>query len=163
MTTDTTPKTPLDGLISCGSCGAPMRYDEATGDHEALYVCRQEHRTGTEVRLEAHTTDRLVISNALTAVLTEEGMATVWSAITERDDQGGMRSAFPAEDISLLKEDPGFFLEAVGGYDKARSFLATFITRIKLFPDRAVVQYALPLPSHSHLAGATEQEVHLPA
>ena len=71
MTTDTTPKTPLDGLISCGSCGAPMRYDEATEDHEALYVCHQKHRTGTEVRLQAHTTDRLVISGVLSAVLTE--------------------------------------------------------------------------------------------
>ena len=163
MTTDTTLKTPLDGLISCGSCGAPMRCDEATEDREALYVCRQEHHTGTEVRLEAHTTDRLVISSVLTAILTDESIATVQSSIMERNEQDGMRSTFPAEDISLLREDPCLFLEAVGGNEKARSFLATFITRIKLFPDMAVIQYAFPLPSHSQLAGATEQEVHLPA
>ena len=34
-----------------------------------------------------------------------------------------------------------------------------FITDVKLFQDRAVVVYALPLPADSHLAGATEQEV----
>ena len=80
MTAETTPKTPLDGLISCGSCGAPMRYDEATEGHGALYVCDREHRTGTEVRLEAHVTDRLVISGVLTAVLTKGGITTVQSA-----------------------------------------------------------------------------------
>ena len=163
MTTDTTPRTPLDGLISCGSCGAPMRYDEATGDHEALYVCGQEHRNGTEVRLQAHVTDQLVISGVLTAILTEKGAATVQSAIREFEVQEDTDSSFPAEDISLLKEDPCLFLRAVGGAEKAGNFLTTFITCIKLFPDRAVVQYAMPLPSGSHLAGASEQEINLTA
>ena len=163
MTTDTTPKTPLDGLISCGSCGAPIRYDEATEDHEALYVCHQKHRTGTEVRLQAHTTDRLIISGVLSAVLTEKSIATVRSAIREFEEQEDKDSSFPAEDISLLKEDPYLFLRAVGGTEKAGNFLTTFITCIKLFPDRALVQYAMPLPSGSHLAGASEQEIHLPA
>ena len=40
-----------------------------------------------------------------------------------------------------------------------RLFLAMLITDVKLFPDRAVVIYALPLPADSHLAGATEQEI----
>ena len=66
--------------MSCGSCGAPMRYDEATEDHEALYVCHQKHRTGTEIGLQAHTTDRLVISGVLSAVLTGKSIATVRSA-----------------------------------------------------------------------------------
>ena len=162
MTTETNPRTPLERLISCGSCGAPMRYDEATEDHEALYVCDQEHRTGTEVRLQAHVTDRVVISGVLTAVLTEEGVATVQSATGEIEEED-TDSSFPAEDIGLLKEDLSLFLGEVDRAEKVGNFLATFITRIKLFPDRAVVQYAVPLPSESDLAGASEQDIHLPA
>ena len=161
MTTGTTPKTPLDGLISCGSCGAPMRYDEATGDHEALYVCDREHEAGTEVRLQAHSTDRLVISGVLNAVLTEKGIASVRAGISETGEQRGTGSGFPAEDIGLLKEDPDLFTRAVGGAEKAGNFLAMFITRIKLFPEKAVVRYAMPLPSGSHLAGTSEQEINL--
>ena len=132
ITTDTTPRTPLDGLISCGSCGAPMR--EATGDHEALYVCHQEHLTGTEVMLQAHTTDRLVISGVLTAVLTEKSVATVQSAIREHEEQEDTDSSFPAEDISSLREDLSLFLRAAGRTEKTGSFLPMFITRIKLLP-----------------------------
>ena len=65
MTTKTTAKTPLHGLTSCGNCGAPMRHVEATGDHEAMYVCYRKHRPRTTVRLDAHVTDRLVIGGVL--------------------------------------------------------------------------------------------------
>ena len=159
MSTDTTAKTPLRGLISCGSCGAPMRYDKAAGDHEALCVCDQEHRTGTEVRLQAHVTDRLVITGVLTAILAKKSVATVQSVIREYEEQGNAGSSLPDEDISLLIEELAPFLRAAGSTEVTRNFLATFITRIRLFPDRAVVHYPVPLPSHSHLAGATEQEI----
>ena len=159
MATETTTKTPLDGLISCGSCGAPMRYDKATGDHEALYVCDQEHRTGTEVRLQAHATDRLVISGVLNAVLAKKTVATMQSVIREYEEQGYAGSGLPDEDISLLIEDVSLFLREAGSTEETGNFLTMFITDVKLFPDRAVVVYAMPLPADSHLAGATEQEV----
>ena len=160
MTTGTTPKSPLDGLVSCGLCGTPMKYREPSAVHEAHYACRQGHQ---KVQLIAHTTDRLVISGVLDAILTEKSISTVQSAIREHDEHDGTGSTFPPEDISLLKEDPYFFLKAVRGKENARNFLGMFITRINLFPDRAVIRYAFPLPSDSHLAGAREQEVHLSA
>ena len=61
--------------------------------------------------------------------------------------------------VSKSSKDPYLFLRAVGGKENARNILATFVTRIRLFPDRAVVHYPEPLPSHSDLAGATEQEI----
>ena len=163
MTTDTTPRTPLDGLISCGSCGAPMRYDEAAADHDALYVCGQEHQTGTEVRLEAQATDRLVVGGVLTAILTEKSIATVQSAIREYEEQERGDSRLPDEDISSLRENISLFLRSAGRAGKTGHFLTTFITDVRLFPDRAVVRYAIPLPADSHLAGATEQEINLTA
>ena len=156
MTADTTTKTPLHGLVSCGSCGAPMRHDKATGDHQALYVCDQEHRTGTEVRLPARATDRQVISGVLTAVFAKRSVATVQSIIREYEYAG---SSLSDEDISLLVEDLSLFLREAGSEEKTRNFLTMFITRIELFPDRAVVVYAVPLPADSHLAGASEQEI----
>ncbi len=111
------------------------------------------------MRLQAHTTYRLVISGALTAILTEKSIATVQSAIREYKEQEDTDSSLPAEDISLLREDLSLFLRAAGSAEKTGNFLTTFITRIKLFPDRAVVHYAMPLPADSHLARATEQEV----
>ena len=159
MTTGATTKTPLDRLISCGSCEAPIRYDEAAGDREALYVCDQEHRTGTEVRLQAHVTDRLVITGVLNAILAKRSVATVQSVIREFEEQGNEGGGLSDEDITLLIEDLSLFLREAGSAEKTRNFLTMFITDVKLFPDRAVVVYALPLPADSHLAGATEQEV----
>ena len=167
MTTDTTPQTPLDGLVSCGNCGAPMHYEEPNEDHEALYVCAEDHggdgRSNQTLEIPVHTTDRLVLGNVLGAVLTEKTIAIVRSSISESDERSGTGSSFPAEDLNLLKENPYFFLRAVKGTEKARDFLAMFITRIRLSTDKAVIQYALPLPSDSHLAGAIEQEVQLSA
>ena len=167
MTTNTAPKTPLDGLVSCGSCGAPMHYEEPDEYHEALYVCAEGHsgdgRSNQPLEIPAHTTDRLVLGCVLGAVLTEKTIAIVQSAISESDEQKGTGSSFPSEDLNLLREDPHFFLRAVKGTERARDFLAMFITRIRLSTDRAVIQYALPLPSDSHLAGAKEQEVSLSA
>lgn len=159
MTTDTTPKSPLDGLVICGGCGAPMDYEGPTQDHEANYVCTNDDHI---VRVEAHATDREVIRSVLQTILTERGNSIIESAIRGTGEEGS-GSNFPVEDISLLKEDPYFFLQAVKGVENARNFLATFINRVKLSPDKAVVQYTFPLPSDSHLAGAKEQEVHLPA
>ena len=136
-----------------------MRYDKATGDHEALYVCDQEHRTGTEVRLQAHVTDRLVITGVLNAILAKRSVATVQSVIREYEEQGNAGSNSPDEDISLLIEDLSPFLREAGNAEETGNFLTMFIRRIKLFPDRAVVVYAMPLPADSHLAGATEQEI----
>ena len=168
MTTGTTPKTLLEGLITCGNCGAQVRYDEDTGDeetgnHGALYVCSHEHLTGTEVRLPADTTGRLVLGGVLNAILTREGVATVQSEIAEHDEDGRIRSAFPLEDITLLEEDLCLFLGEASRAEEANAFLSTFINRIELFPDRAVVRYVMPLPPASRLAGASEQEIPLPA
>ena len=52
MTIDTTPKSPLDGLVSCGACGAPMEYEAPTQD------MRPATPTGAATQA-ARTVDRL--------------------------------------------------------------------------------------------------------
>ena len=164
MTMGTPPKSPLDGLVICGSCGAPIDFEGPGQDHEARYACngKPECRWNS-LRVPADSTERLIISSVLVAVLTDNGISIVKSTITGLDGEENTVGAFPGGEVGLLREDPRFFLQAVRTVENARNFLATFITRVKLFPDRAVVHYAMPLPSDSHLAGATKQEVPLSA
>ena len=123
-----------------------MEYEAPTQDHEASYACRSVHTSGGDsrspLRVEAHITDRVVIRSVLEAILTERSNFILESTIRNPGEQEDMGPQFPSEDISLLKEDPYFFLQAVKGMENARNFLATFISSIKLFPERAVVQYA---------------------
>ena len=168
MMTSAAPQSPLDGLVSCGLCGASMDYKTPDQDHEAQYACSEDHGPGGSghqpLAVQVDTTDRRVISGVMETVLTERNISSLKSyIIKELDEQGETGSDFPFEDIGLLKDDAYFFLRAVDGVENARNFLATFITRIRLLPDQAVVQYSLPLPADSRLAGATEQEIPLPA
>ena len=121
MTIDTTPKSPLDGLVSCGACGAPMEYEAPTQAHEASYACRSVHTSCGDsrppLRVEAHTTDRAVIRSVLEAILTERSNFILESTIRNPEEQEYMGPKFPSEDISLLKEDPYFFLQAVKGME----------------------------------------------
>ena len=57
MTIDPTPKSPLDGLVSCGACGAPMEYEAPTQDHEASYACRSGHTSGGDSRPQSSGTE----------------------------------------------------------------------------------------------------------
>ena len=164
MTMGTPPKSPLDGLVICGSCGAPIDFEGPGQGREARYACNGNHECRRNpLRVPADWADRLIIGSILVAVLTDNGISTVKSAITKPDEAENAGRAFPGEDVGLLREDPYFFLQSVRTMENARNFLATFITRVKLFPDRAVVHYAMPLPADSHLAGATKQEVPLSA
>ena len=158
MIANTAPKSTLDGLAKCGLCGTSMSVEEPTGHQEALYLCA---RNNCDNEVQAHATDQLIIASVLEAVLTGMALQTVENYIREMDAQDGVGGTFPIEDIALLREDPYLFLRAVRGVENARNFLATFIDHISLFPDRALVQYALPLPPDSHFAGAKRQEIRL--
>lgn len=164
MIMGTPPKSPLDGLVICGSCGAPIDFEGPAEDREARYACNGNHECRrSPLLVPADSADQLIIGSVLVAVLTDNGISAVKSAITEPDEAENAGRTFPGEDVGLLREDPRFFLQAVRTVENARNFLATFITRVKLFPDRAVVHYVMPLPADSHLAGATKQEIPLTA
>ena len=160
MAIGTTARSPLDGLISCGRCGAPMDYKAPSRGNEAQYDCNQDQgRRHHPLSTPANITDHLIIGSILDAIFTDKAISTVRSTIIELDQEENTPPTFPVEDLTLLKEDPHVLLNALRTPDNARNFLAKFITRINFYPDKVVIQYAMPLPSHSHLHGATEQEV----
>ena len=167
MAAGTTPRSPLDGLLFCGHCGAEMRLVSPAEGNEVQYTCnrvsdnhKDPHPT---LHLPARIADHLIIGNVLYAVLTDKAISIVESAIVQSNDGENTNRTLCNEDIRLLRDDPQYFLKAVKTPEKAKNFLAMFVTRIMLFPHRAVVHYAMPLPSDSHLSGAIEQEVLLSA
>ena len=70
----TSPKSALEGLITCGSCGKPMVLDDTQGDQEACYACQSRCPTP---RLHALRAEVLLVRTALQTVLTEENISRV--------------------------------------------------------------------------------------
>ena len=68
------PKSALEGLITCGSCGKPMVRDDTQGDQEACYACQSRCPTP---RLHAHRAEELLIGQVLQTVLTEQNISGV--------------------------------------------------------------------------------------
>ena len=68
----TSPKSALEGLITCGSCGQPMVLDDTREEQEAYYACQSRCPTP---RLHARRTEVLLVRTALRTVLTEENIA----------------------------------------------------------------------------------------
>ena len=157
MTTGTTPRSPLEGLISCGRCGVPMQFEEQIKGDQPRYACKQYHEE--PFYFPAHTADHTILRDVLAACLTDWAISNLQSAFADLLQQKNPDITVSREDFIPLREEPDFFLQSVGTNEKARNFLAMFITQIELHPDRATVHYSIPLPRDSHLPGATEQEV----
>ena len=70
----TSPKSALEGLITCGSCGKPMLLDDTQGDQEACYACQSRCPTP---RLHGVRAEVLLVRTVLRTVLTEENISRV--------------------------------------------------------------------------------------
>ena len=158
MTTDTTPKTPLDGLLICGACSATMTL---TGGPNPRYACRRE--CGTP-QFPAEETDRVLIGEILRVVLTERNTATILDAANnELGSQGEAGHTMTREDVEDLTKRPDLLLRAADGPGEVRDLLGRFIAEIRTHEDRAVVHYGIPLPADSVLPGKDHQEIPWPS
>lgn len=162
MTTNTKPVSALDGLLTCGECGGPMVFSEGQGPR---YTCRSTPPNGRcrTPALHAGQTEDLIIGAVLPAILTERSIATAVTVANE-PGPGDLAQEFRVtrDEIRDLKVNPGHFIEAVGGPTKTRTFLAGFITGIRLHAHKGVINYSIPLPEESPLAGMSQQEIDIP-
>ena len=73
------PKSALDGLITCGSCGQPMVRDDTQHDQETSYACQPGPGNlwaqCQTPRLHARRTKVLLVRTELRTVLTEENIS----------------------------------------------------------------------------------------
>ena len=156
----TPPKSALDGLITCGSCGQPMLRDDTQGDQEACYVCQSPCPTP---RLRALRAEVLLVRTALQTVLTEENIRRVLAVANDpqRYDAARERS-LTNQDVQELGENPERLVLAADRTQESRDFLGTIVAEIQVHAEMAVIRYALPLPGDSLLAGMRRQEIDLP-
>ncbi len=157
MTTETTPRTPLDGLLVCGTCSAKMAL---TDDPDPRYVCR----SGCAMPpLPADDTDRVLIGEILQMVLTERNTGVLLEAANSGPDgQGEVGHAMTRGDIEDLTKRPDLLLQAADGPGEVQSILGRFIGEIRVHEERAVVHYAIPLPDDSVRPGKRDQEIEWP-
>ncbi len=156
----TPPKSALDGLITCGSCGKPMLLDDTRGDQEACYACQSRCPTP---RLHAHRAEELVIGKVLQTVLTDEKISRVLEVVNDPGRYDEAREhRLTRQDVQELMENSERLVLAVGRTVESREFLGRFIAGIRIHAEKAVICYALPLPEDSPLAGMRRQEIDLP-
>ena len=158
-------RAPLDGLLTCGSCGQPMPLDDNQGDQDASYACQPgpgQSRCPTP-RLHAHRAEELLIGKVLQTVLTEQNISGVLAVANDpgRYGEAGYHR-LTRQDLQEVRENPERFVLAAGGGPTTRDFLSGFITGIQVHAEKAVICYSIPLPEGSPLADMRRQEIDLP-
>ena len=156
------PKSALDGLITCGSCGQPMLRDGTQDDQEASYACQPGHSNlwaqCQTPRLHARRTEALLAGTALRTVLTEGNISWL---VTEAND-APRASSVTRQDVKDLGENPERLVLAADSAQESRYFLGKIIAEIQIYTRTAIICYTLPLPGDSPLAGMRRQEIDLP-
>ena len=161
------PKSGLDGLITCGSCGKPMLRDDTQDDQEASYACQPGPGNlwaqCQTPRLHARRTEVLLAGTALRTVLTEENISRVLAVANDPQRYDTAReSSLTRKDVQELWENQESMVLAADSTRESRYFLGTIVAEIQVYTKRAVICYAIPLPGDSPLAGMRRQEVDLP-
>ena len=156
----TSPKSALDGLITCGSCGQPMLRDGTQGDQEACYACQSRCPTP---RLHAIRVEVPLVRTALRTVLTEENISRVLAVANDpqRYNAAPERSV-TKQDVKNLGENPERLVLAADSTQESRYFLGKIVAEVQIYTKTAIICYTLPLPGDSPLAGMRRQEVDLP-
>ena len=158
-------RAPLDGLLTCGSCGQPMPLDDNQGDQDASCACQPgpgQCRCPTP-RLHAHNAEELLIGKVLQTVLTEQNISGV---LAVANDSGRYAEAgyhrLTRQDLQEIRENPERFVLAADRGPRTRDFLSGFITGIQVHAEKAVICYSIPLHEDNPLAGTRQQEIDLP-
>ena len=156
----TSPKSALEGLITCGSCGKPMLLDNTQGDQEVCYACQSRCPTP---RLHARRTEVLLVRTALRTVLTEENISWLLAVANDTQRYDTPRaSSVTRQDVQDLGENPERLVLAADSTQESRYFLGKIIAEMQIYTRTAIFCYTLPLPGDSPMAGMRRQEVDLP-
>ena len=165
MTTQTTPKSPLDGLLRCEDCKCPMVFDERNPTRQPVYTCNPRTHNGKPhcpaPELKACDLDNFVISQVMDTVLTKENTATL-EAFTQE-----LTTNNPKEENEVITRadvitNPQRFVKALGGVKETREVLGIFIAQITAGSGTLTVHYSVPLPSDSPFSACRRQDIELP-
>ena len=155
MTTATALAFPIDDLLICAKCDSRI---ELTQHPEPRYACRNSC-TST---FAAGALNRKLIPEITAVVITDATFPSLRAHFARTLAEVENQDRQPPDDkIRRIVTDSETFL-AVGAVPTAAELLAAFIDRVNLDTNRATIQYALPLPDGTILAGSRRQEIELP-
>ena len=152
-----TQRFPLDHLMECGQCGAPMHLEDGPAP---VYTCPgspDQTEPCQAPALRAEDLNRHLLGQVMSAIITDSTFDTFREEVGEALAEAGQD---PPEEDELRRNavDPEWLLAE----PEAGAVLSRFIERIRVEPRAALVEYRLPLPQGTPLAGAVRQDISLP-
>ena len=152
-----TQRFPLDHLMECGQCGAPMQLEDRPAP---VYTCPgspdQAEPCGTP-SLRAADLNRHLLGQVMIMLITDSTFDTFREEVGEALAEAGQEPPEAAE-LRRAAVEPEWLLAE----PEAGAVLSRFIDRIRVEPRAALVEYRLPLPQGTPLAGAVRQDISLP-
>ena len=155
---------PLDNLVNCNQCGAPMKRGQ---ERISLYTCTGRHDETEPCpapSLRARDLNLHIIPQ-ITRVLMKRGqLDTYKKSVAQRLAQIGERMPGDEELWEIIATiDTEFFIPTnPNRARRARSTLEELIKGIRISHGEAVVEYKKRLPRGTLMAGKNIQEIGLP-
>ena len=148
----TTQRFPLDNLLECGRCGGPLHLGNAP---EPAYTCAgsADETSCPALALLAEDLNRHLLGQVLSVIITSATGTIFRAAVVGALEEAGHEDAEAADEICRSVESVPAWLMASEQALEGGEVLGRFIDRIRVEPGAAEVEYKLPLPGGTPLAG----------
>jgi hypothetical protein len=161
MTINATQRFPMDQLLQCGQCGAPMHLEDRPGP---VYTCAGSSNQKEPCQapaLRAADLNRHLLGQVMSVIITDSTFHTVREAVGGALAEAG-HDATEADELCRNAASVPEWLMTAEQAPEGGEVLARFIDRIRVEPGTAEVEYRLPLPAGTPLAGTLRQTISLP-
>ena len=161
MTINATQRFPMDQLLQCGQCGAPMHLEDRPGP---VYTCAGSSNQKEPCQapaLRAADLNRHLLGQVMSVIITDSTFHTVREAVGGALAEAG-HDATEADELCRNAASVPEWLMAAEQAPEGGEVLARFIDRIRVEPGTAEVEYRMPLPAGTPLAGTLRQTISLP-
>ena len=161
MTINATQRFPMDQLLQCGQCGAPMHLEDRPGP---VYTCAgssNQKESCQAPALRAADLNRHLLGQVMSVIITDSTFHTVREAVGGALAEAG-HDATEADELCRNAASVPEWLMKAEQAPEGGEVLARFIDRIRVEPGTAEIEYRLPLPAGTPLAGTLRQTISLP-
>ena len=161
MTINATQRFPIDQLLQCGQCGAPMHLEDRPGP---VYTCAGSSNQKEPCQapaLRAADLNRHLLGQVMSVIITDSTFHTFRETVGGALAEAG-HDATEADELCRNAASVPEWLMTAEQAPEGGEVLARFIDRIRVEPGTAEVEYRLPLPAGTPLAGTLRQTISLP-
>ena len=163
MTTNAvTQRFPLDTFLQCSQCGGPLHLQNMP---EPAYTCAgstNQTEPCQALALLAEDLNRHLLSQVFRVIITDSTFHAFRAAVVGALAEAGHEDAEAADEICRSATSVPAWLMASEEAPEGGEVLSRFIDRIRVEPGAAEVEYRMPLPAGTPLAGTLSQTIILP-